>query len=760
MVTGPTWYLNCEPAVSLKTSVGGALVRSFASCVLGAAFLLAGLLGAQTPSKIDFRRDIQPLFQEQCIGCHGPAQQMGGMRLDRRSSAMAIRGGTTIGPGNAAGSRLYLKLIGTKYGTRMPPTGPLSAEQINLIKTWIDQGAEWPDDLSGDKASGPGEPRAMRIMEALRNGERQAFARLVGQDAAAVNLKGIGGSTPLMYAALYGDAAAVRQLIEAGADTKASNDVGATALMWAIDDPDKTLLLLEHGADPNATSAENQTPLSIALSSKAPAAVVKLLLEHGVNTDVKGFRGRNPFAAAGDDEAILRTLLEHGVDVARLSGGLLRAVEAECGACIDLLIKPGGKPPVNGGLLQAASSRDARTLKILLDHGANAKFADEGLGFTALMYAAVSEGAPVENVKALIEHGADVNAKTVEGRTALDFALLQGDPAVVQLLQKAGAKEGDASPKPVVKPKAAGSARAAIDRSLPLLQPSDVAFMKRSGCVSCHNNNLTAMTVAAARKQGVVIDDGVARAQRSAIAEYIEGNRERYLQGIPIAGAVDTAAYILLGMAAEGCPPDPATDAMARYLKSRQGADGSWRNFGGRPPIESSDIQNTATAMRAIQAYMPKAQRAKYDKAVQLAAEWLAKAQPKTTEDRAFQLLGLMWAGGKQEIARKAALDLLHAQRSDGGWAQTDSLTSDAYATGQALVALKEAGVVTATDAAYKRGAQFLMNSQCEDGSWYVRSRSIPFQPYFESGFPYGADQFISDAATNWATMALVPLAR
>jgi ankyrin repeat protein len=735
-------------------------VRSVANFVLSAGFLFTGLLGAQSPSKIDFRRDIQPLFQERCIGCHGPSQQMGGMRLDRRSSAMAIRGGTTIGPGNAGGSRLYLKLIGTKYGTRMPPTGPLSAEQINLIKNWIDQGAEWPDELSGDKTSGPGDPRAMRIMEALRNGDRQTFARLVGEDGAAVNLKGVGGTTPLMYAALYGDAASVRQLIEAGADTRASNDGGATALMWAIDDPDKALLFLEHGADPNATSAENQTPFSIALAIKAPATVVKLLLEHGANIDVKGSRGRNPFVAAGDDEAVLRTLVDHGVEVARLSGGLSRAVEGDCGACIEMLIKPGGKPPVNAGLFQAASSRDARMLKILLDHGANAKFKDDGLGLTALMYAAISEGAPVENVKALIERGADVNVKTVDGTTALDYALRQGDPAVVQLLRKAGAKEGDASAKPAVKPKAAASARAAIDRSLPLLQRSDVAFMKRSGCVSCHNNNLTAMTVAAARKQGLAIDDGVARAQLSAMAEYIEGNRERYLQGIPIAGAVDTAAYILLGMAAEGSAPDPATDAMARYLKSRQRADGAWRNFGGRPPIESSDIQNTATAMRAIQVYMPKAQRTEYDKAVQLAAEWLAKAQPKTTEDRTFQLLGLMWAGGKQEIARKLALDLLHAQRSDGGWAQSDSLTSDAYATGQALVALKEAGVVSVTDAAYKRGAQFLMNSQCEDGSWYVRSRSIPFQPYFDSGFPYGADQFISDAATNWATMALVPLAR
>jgi squalene cyclase len=199
---------------------------------------------------------------------------------------------------------------------------------------------------------------------------------------------------------------------------------------------------------------------------------------------------------------------------------------------------------------------------------------------------------------------------------------------------------------------------------------------------------------------------------------------------------------------------------MARYLKIRQRADGSWRNFGGRPPIESSDIQGTATAMRAIQVYMLKPQQAEYDKTVQLAAEWLAKAHPKTTEDRAFQLFGLMWAGGNQEMVLKAARDLLREQRSDGGWAQTPSLASDAYATGQALVALKEAGVVMPSDAAYRRGAQFLMNTQFEDGSWYVRSRSIPFQPYFDSSFPYGPDQFVSTAATNWATMALVPITR
>ncbi len=170
-------------------------------------------------------------------------------------------------------------------------------------------------------------------------------------------------------------------------------------------------------------------------------------------------------------------------------------------------------------------------------------------------------------------------------------------------------------------------------------------------------------------------------------------------------------------------------------------------------------FKNTATAMRAIQAYAPKPQRAEYDKAVQLAAEWLSKVEPITTEDRVFQILGLVWAGGRQEVARQFAQDLLKQQRNGGGWAQTPTLTSDAYATGQALVALKEAGILTPVDTAYKRGAQFLMNTQMEDGSWYVRSRTIPFQPYFNAGFPYGLDEFISVAATNWATMALLPLA-
>jgi squalene cyclase len=214
---------------------------------------------------------------------------------------------------------------------------------------------------------------------------------------------------------------------------------------------------------------------------------------------------------------------------------------------------------------------------------------------------------------------------------------------------------------------------------------------------------------------------------------------------------------ILLGLAAEKYAPDAATDAFARYLKSQQTPEGGWRVFSHRPPIESSEIQVTAFTMRSLQIYGPIARRAEYDMAVKRAAAWLRGAKPSTTQDRAFQLLGLKWAGvnAKDEIIKKATRELLAQQRSDGGWAQLSTLSSDAYATGQALVALSEAGGVPSTDAAYKRGIEFLLKTQFEDGSWYVRSRAIPIQPFFEAGFPYGHDQWISAAATNWAATAL-----
>jgi N-acyl-D-amino-acid deacylase len=81
-------------------------------------------------------------------------------------------------------------------------------------------------------------------------------------------------------------------------------------------------------------------------------------------------------------------------------------------------------------------------------------------------------------------------------------------------------------------------------------------------------------------------------------------------------------------------------------------------------------------------------------------------------------------------------------------------MESSAYSTGKTLYALHAAGL-SVSDPAYQRGVQYLLNTQQEDGSWYVKTRAAGFQPYFDNGFPYGVDQWISAAGTSWATMAL-----
>jgi ankyrin repeat protein len=740
---------------------GGTLLKRCCACAILWACISGGALHAQTPAKVDFKTDVQPIFKANCFGCHGPKMQKNNFRLDRRKDAM--RGGTiaVIGPGNSAASRLYLRLIGPDYGLQMPPTGPLQAEQINIIKAWIDQGAEWPDDASGEVPPPPPDPGAAQMMEAIRNGDHRAFEQMLRDDRAHLNLKGPGGSTPLMYAALYGDADCVHRLLESGADPNVKNESGATALMWATDSLEKTQLLIEHGADVNAVSDIGRTPLLVAAGRSGSSAVVKLLLDHGANPSahsvtLNGVMTPLAEAAYVGDEAVVKMLLDRGADLKAAGiNPLAFAIMARCSKGVDLLIGSADQDNLNQqAIYDAPPLGDALALRFLLDHGAdvNGKTLD---GSPLLLAAAASDTLPVDAVKAMIEKGADVNAKSPQGQTPLDLAKGRGQTPVVDLLVQAGAKEGVAPTDSMVKPSPASSAQAAIQRSLPLLQRTDVSFNQKTGCVSCHNNTFTAVTVSAVRKRGMPVDEQIAKKQLETIGAYIETWREKVLQGVGIPGDTDTIGYILVGLAAEHYPPDPATDALARFVKNHQTSNGNWFVEAHRPPLESSDIEATAISMHAIQVYAPNTQRAEYEKSVELAAAWLKNAQPKTTEDKALRLMGLAWAKTDKETIRGAAKSLLADQRADGGWAQIPTLSSDAYATGQALTALRESGAVSAKDAACQRASAFLLSTQFEDGSWHVRSRALPIQPYFESGFPYGRDQFISAAGTNWATKAL-----
>jgi squalene cyclase len=203
-------------------------------------------------------------------------------------------------------------------------------------------------------------------------------------------------------------------------------------------------------------------------------------------------------------------------------------------------------------------------------------------------------------------------------------------------------------------------------------------------------------------------------------------------------------------------PRSEYSDAAVRYLKSMQTPDGDWPVIESRrPPMNSGVYQAAALAVYALRNYGPPAEQADTEKAIARAAAWLEAAAPSNTQDRAFRLLGLAWANANPAAIAAAAKSLAASQRADGGWNQLASLGSDAYATGQALYALNSAGGMPVSDPVFARGVKYLLNTQAADGSWYVKSRSIWLQPYFDSGFPYGQDQWISAAATSWASMAL-----
>jgi mono/diheme cytochrome c family protein len=100
---------------------------------------------------VDFVKDIHPIFKSKCFSCHDGAKQRGGFRLDVK--AAALKGGESFAPaiipGKSTESPLIRFVAGLEEGLLMPPEGNrLTAEQIGLLRAWIDQGANWPDTAS------------------------------------------------------------------------------------------------------------------------------------------------------------------------------------------------------------------------------------------------------------------------------------------------------------------------------------------------------------------------------------------------------------------------------------------------------------------------------------------------------------------------------------------------------------------------------------------------------------------------------------
>jgi hypothetical protein len=320
-------------------------------------------------------------------------------------------------------------------------------------------------------------------------------------------------------------------------------------------------------------------------------------------------------------------------------------------------------------------------------------------------------------------------------------------PILVACLSACPTEDQD-SPKPA-------AIRAAVEKALPLLLKSTGEYPESRDCFSCHHQAVPVLALSSAKGRGFAIPPEAIGDPVELTEEDLRGSLESYRKGAGQPGGVTRAGYALLTLEVGGKTPDEVTDAVAEYLLRKDESSDHWRGTSNRPPSEASEFTATYVALRALAAYGKEAQRQRIAVRVEKARRWLETTTPKDTEDRAFRLLAMKAASSPVELIRKAADDLLATRRDDGGWSQLDGGKSDAYATGSALFALHTAGRMATDSPEYRGGLRFLIADQREDGSWFVASRSKPFQPYFESGFPYGKDQFISMAATSWAVTAL-----
>ncbi len=610
------------------------------------------------------------------------------------------------------------------------------------------------------------------LLAAIRDGNHETVAELLDQGADA-NARNEMGDTALMQAAVNADQEMVQLLLHRGADVRARGVYEVTALLRALHDPNKVQLLLHHGA-----RVDNRAMVLAAMIPGSRRTLELLSCREGnVNANVGRYTVLMAAAYSGDLEAAT-WLVEHGANVnARSEAGctaLNGAAVSGNAAIVKLLLDRGADPNVRyqepdsigdfqTPLMNAAWHGHVDCLKLLLKHGADVNIQGGPFGRSPLLCAATTGSE--ETVRLLLAKGANVHAQDWKGDTALDWALLRGETRIVQLLRSASGKSLSADSgqnttpikkeRPRLHQKIDGdSIRKAVAASLPPLQRSGQKITQTRNCVTCHQHSLVAMTVGLARKRGFAVNEEIAAEERG----QVQANLRRRVPLLLLGAELDPtlAAYSLVGFEAEGQPADELTDALVHYLVIHQHQDGSWQPEAYRPPEDGSAFLFTALAVRALQAYAPRGRSAEITARIAKARRWVLATQPAETVDSAFQLLGLKWAGSEAEAIEKAAVLLLRQQRQDGGWGQLPALSSDAYATGQVLVALHESGCLASDAPAYRRGVEFLLKTQLADGSWFVPSRCFPALEFSSSGFPHGRSQFISAAATCWATMALV----
>ena len=288
-----------------------------------------------------------------------------------------------------------------------------------------------PSVLAGSAAGADRAP----LIDAAKNGDTAAIRTLL-QQGANVKAAQPDGATALHWASYRDDVDSADLLIRAGADVNAANDLGATPLWTACLNGSGPMVrrLLQAGANPNRALAAGETPLMIAARS-GYADVVEQLLAKGADPNARGARGQTAlmWAASQRHPEAVGALLAHGADF-RLQSEVwseMMAVPPHGLAEYNRMIPHGRET----ALMFAARSGDLQSAKLLLTAGADANDAD-AWDVSAVTLAAHSGFGDV--VDLLLDKGADPN-RAPAGFTALHEAIMRRDARVAAALLAHGA---------------------------------------------------------------------------------------------------------------------------------------------------------------------------------------------------------------------------------------------------------------------------------------------------------------------------------
>jgi acetyl esterase/lipase len=303
--------------------------------------------------------------------------------------------------------------------------------------------------------------------------------------------------------------------------------------------------------------------------------------------------------------------------------------------------------------------------------------------------------------------------------------------------------------------------RAAVVRGLAFLRNDAGNWRRDRECATCHHGTMTVWALCEARSRGYEVAE-------EALADTAKWTKDVLLKRIDLPrdtrpgwSMVSTPAIYLATMSL-AVPNQHAVSAdelkrIVGHLLRHQETDGSWSWASAPaknrpPPVFESDEVATLLAYMALGPQVPTDSKAKPNvrDARDKAAAWLRKATPNdTTQAAALRLWVTTRAREPAKTLQAAIVELLGKQNKDGGWGQLRNAPSDAYATGQVLYVLSEAGVKNDC-AQVRRAVEFLVTTQKDDGSWPMTARAHPGATPAANPVP------ITYFGSAWATLGLL----